>query len=110
MGKRAIMGDLEYAVICAILDLEPNAYGVPIRHFVSEMLKRQVHVGEVYVTLSRLREKRYISSEESIPQPVRGGRSKVLYRVEGMGADAKRTKEEAEVSLGDLGIARRAVI
>src|SRR5258708_6850924 len=93
MGRNAL-GEFEQAVLLAILRLGLNAYGVPIRHDLSERLGRSVSVGAIYTTLERLEGKGFVASWTGGATAERGGRAKRFYRVEAPGLralDAART-------------------
>jgi PadR family transcriptional regulator len=87
MGRNAL-GEFEQAVLLAILRLGLNAYGVPIRHDLSERLGRPVSVGAIYTTLERLEAKGFVSSWTGGATAERGGRAKRFYRVEAPGLRA----------------------
>src|SRR6266852_6798473 len=89
MGRNAL-GEFEQAVLLAILRLGLNAYGVPIRHDLSERLGRSVSVGAIYTTLERLEGKGFVSSWSGGATADRGGRAKRFYRVEAAGQAALR--------------------
>ena len=84
MGKFGL-GELEQAVMMAIIRHGANAYGVPIRRELGERLGREISFGAVYTTLERLEAKGFISSRTGDPTPERGGRAKRFYRVEAPG-------------------------
>jgi DNA-binding PadR family transcriptional regulator len=50
-----------------------------------------VSIGAVYATLGRLEERGLLQHELSEPLPVRGGRSRKLYRITPEGLEALRT-------------------
>lgn len=82
---RDTLGDLGQAVLLAIFRLGPEAYGVPIRHDLSERLGRVVSVGAIYTTLDRLEAKGFVSSWTGGATAERGGRAKRFYRIEAPG-------------------------
>ena len=90
MTTRYNLGDLEMLVLAAILRLEGQAYGVPIRLAVAETARREVSAGTVYKTLHRLEKKGLVSSRTGEATPVRGGRAKIYYSLEPGGAAALR--------------------
>lgn len=85
---RYTLGEFEQAVLLAILRLEPGAYGVPIRHDISERLGRAVSVGAIYSALERLERKGFVSSWTGGATAERGGRAKRFYRIEAPGVRA----------------------
>ena len=85
---RYTLGEFEQAVLLAILRLGSSAYGVPIRHDLSERLGRPVSVGAIYSALERLERKGFVSSWTGGATAERGGRAKRFYRVEAPGVRA----------------------
>lgn len=75
------MGELEFLVLFAVGGLGEDAYGAAIRREVSRRRGRDYSVGAIYVTLQRLEDKRLLTSSESAPLPVRGGRSRRCFRL-----------------------------
>lgn len=90
MGKGAFPGEFEQLVLLAVARLGDEGYGVTIRREIEERAEREVSVGAVYATLSRLEDKGMLSSWEGDPEPRRGGRSRRYYRLEPEGARALR--------------------
>jgi DNA-binding PadR family transcriptional regulator len=93
MGRNTLR-EFEQAVLLAILRLGQNAYGVPIRHDLSERLGRAISVGAIYTALERLEGKGFVSSWTGGATAERGGRAKRFYRIEAPGRralDAART-------------------
>jgi DNA-binding PadR family transcriptional regulator len=90
MTGRATLGEFEMLVMAAVLRLGDAAYGVPIREEILRRTGRDVSPGMLYKTLRRLEDKGLVSSVVGEATPVRGGRAKVYYRVEGAGAAALR--------------------
>ena len=69
-----MLGDLEQLVLLALLRVGDGAYGVPIHAELRESARRDVTIGTIYKTLSRLEEKGYVRSFEGAPTAQRGGR------------------------------------
>jgi PadR family transcriptional regulator PadR len=84
----ASLGNFELSVLLAVARLGDNAYGVRIRHDVSERHGRDCAVGAIYTTLQRLEAKGFVHSRLSEPLPVRGGRSRREYTVTAGGSRA----------------------
>jgi DNA-binding PadR family transcriptional regulator len=95
MSNRGL-GRLEIAVLGCVGQLGGEAYGLSIRHAVSDLQRRDYSVGAIYTTLSRLEEKGLVASWLSDPLPVRGGRSRRHFKVTGEGRKALR--EAAEIA------------
>lgn len=95
MGKGQNLGEFEQLVMLALIRLGSNAYGVTIRNEISERAEREVSLGAVYATLSRLERKGFVSSREGDPTPERGGRKKRYFQIE---APGERALNEAKTA------------
>jgi DNA-binding PadR family transcriptional regulator len=93
------LGSLELAALLAVARLGEGAYGLAVRHDLSERAGRDYSVGAIYTTLQRLEDKGLLASRASEPLPVRGGRSRRLFRVTGAGARAIRDAERHAESM-----------
>ena len=87
------LGKLELTVLLAVVRLGDDAHGLAIRRDVSARMQHDYSVGAVYTTLQRLENKGYISSRNSDPLPVRGGRSRREFKIT---ADGQRALGEAQ--------------
>lgn len=96
---RPNLGTLELATLLAVARFADDAYGAAVRHDLSERTGRDHSVGAVYTTLQRLEDKGLLTSHASDPIPVRGGRSRRLFRITGAGARAIREAEREAVSM-----------
>ena len=83
-----LLGEFEQAVLLAIMRLGSGAYGVPIRHDLTERLGRPVSIGAIYTVLERLEAKGFVSSWMGGATRERGGRAKRFYRIEAPGFHA----------------------
>lgn len=90
MGKGSFLGEFEQVVLLAVAQLGDDGYGVTIRREIEERAEREVSIGAVYATLSRLEDKGMLSSWEGDPEARRGGRARRHYRLEPEGARALR--------------------
>jgi PadR family transcriptional regulator PadR len=96
----ASLGSLELAALLAVVRLgEDGAYGLAVRHDLSERAGRDYSVGAIYTTLQRLEDKGLLASRTSEPLPVRGGRSRRLFRLTGAGSRALREAERQAASM-----------
>jgi DNA-binding PadR family transcriptional regulator len=68
------LGEFEQLVLLALLRLGPDAYGALIRREIEARTGRDLAIGAVYVTLSRLEGKGLVRSRIGEPTPQRGGR------------------------------------
>jgi PadR family transcriptional regulator PadR len=94
MPRGDLLGSLEQIVLLALVRLESNAYGMTVRREIADRTGRNVSIGAVYVTLSRLEAKGYVSSSVGEPTAERGGRAKRLFRIEADGERALRASQE----------------
>ena len=95
-----LLGNFEYGVLRIIRRLADGAYGAGIARTLSEELKRDVALAQVYVTLDRLQEKGFITSHLSDSTPVRGGRARRVYAVESRGLQALEITAAALAAAG----------
>ena len=96
MAKGNYLGEFEQLMLLAIMRLDDNAYGVTIRREIETGSQREVASGAVYATLERMLDKGYISGKEGEPEPTRGGRAKVYYRIEAPGKAALTAWEQTQ--------------
>lgn len=91
MEKTPNLGSFEQVLLLAILRVqERGAYGVSIRREIEERTGRSTSPGATYTTLNRLESKGLVISSMGESTPERGGRSKRLYRVSGLGVATLR--------------------
>ena len=76
MAKGDFLGEFEIYVMLALAHLGAEAYGVTIRQEIERRTERDVAIGAVYATLSRLEEKGLVRHQLSAPLPVQGGRAR----------------------------------
>jgi DNA-binding PadR family transcriptional regulator len=93
------LGTLELSALLAVSRLGDDAYGLAVRHDLSERAGRDYSVGAIYTTLQRLEDKGLLASRASEPLPVRGGRSRRHFRLTGAGAKAIRDAERHATSM-----------
>jgi DNA-binding PadR family transcriptional regulator len=93
------LGTLELATLLAVARFGDEAYGLAVRRDLGERAGRDYSVGAIYTTLQRLEDKGLLTSQASEPLPVRGGRSRRLFRITGAGARAIRDAERQAVSM-----------
>jgi PadR family transcriptional regulator PadR len=89
------LGELELFVLGAAARLGDAAYGASIRREIAARTGRDVAIGSIYATLSRLDEKGFIRFELSEPEPVQGGRARRMVRLTAAGNRALRDSLEA---------------
>ena len=93
------IGTLELSALLTVARLGDEAYGLAVRHDLSERTGRDYSVGAIYTTLQRLEDKGLLTSRASEPLPVRGGRSRRHFRLTGAGARAIRDAEREAKSM-----------
>lgn len=92
------MNELEAAVLAAVSQLEPDAYGVLVRERVGEMLHAEApSTGSVHRALTKLARARLLRAQMGEPTAVRGGRAKRLYQVTAAGRAALETERQRAV-------------
>src|SRR5215469_4135166 len=94
-----VLGTFEQAVLLTLVRLGKEAYGRAILSEAQSRLQREVVAGAVYATLDRLEQKGLISSRLGSGTPVRAGRPRRYYVVEGEGVRALNDARSAMQSL-----------
>jgi len=101
MAENNFLGVFEEIVLLAVMKLgKSQAYGVPIMEAIEEATKKRVSTGALYVTLARLEERGFISSEVGEATKERGGRAKKYYQIENAGRQALMDSHEGKRNLG----------
>lgn len=96
-----MLGELEQIVLLAVLRVGEGAYGVPVHDEIVTLAKRDLTLGTVYKTLSRLEEKGFVRSYEGDPSPQRGGRRRRCFTVTPAG---RRSLEAAFATLRRMAV------
>lgn len=96
MAHKGNLGDLEMLVLAALVRLAPDAYGVAVRSEIEVRAQRQISIGALYTTLSRLEEKGFATSRLGEATAERGGRAKRYYEITAVG------RAQLERSVGSL--------
>jgi DNA-binding PadR family transcriptional regulator len=91
----AHLGDFEYAVLLAVLQLKEVAYAVPVRSLIEERTERIIARGALYTALERLEGKGCLRSVMKDPSDDRGGRAKRIFTVTPKGLEALRATHVA---------------
>ena len=92
--RQETLGEFEQYLLLAVVRLGHQAYGVTVRQEVETRTGRDIAIGALYTSLSRLELKGYLRSRMSDPTPERGGRSKRYFTVTAAGAAALRQSRE----------------
>jgi PadR family transcriptional regulator, regulatory protein PadR len=96
------LNDFDAAVLAAVSQLDPHAYGVPIRDRIAAILDSEPpSIGGLYTALTRLEGRALLASTLGEATPVRGGRARRLYVLTAAGVTAleearTRIRERAE--------------
>lgn len=85
------LGEFEQLVLLAVLRAGEGAYGTRVLQEVRAAGGRRVSRGAVYVTLTRLEDKRLLRARVAETGPGRGGRPRRYLRVTGEGLRALRS-------------------
>jgi hypothetical protein len=81
-----LIGPFSLRVLASIQRLGDRAWGANLQRDLSEMLGRDVAIGQLYLALSKLVDQQLISFRHTKPEPVQGGRSKKIFQLEVLGA------------------------
>jgi len=87
MAKKSL-AEFELLVMLALARLGTDASGASIRRDIEKNSGREVAVGALYATLSRLGDKGLVSFSISEPRPTRGGRARKCFSLTDTGRDA----------------------
>jgi PadR family transcriptional regulator PadR len=98
MKANTNLGEFEYAVLLAVLQVE-GAYAVPIRRVLEERTGRPVARGALYTALERLEAKGYLRSRMDDASDDRGGRARRYFTVTPAGLKAIKTTHAAFANL-----------
>ena len=96
-----MLGDLEQLVLLALLRVGDGAYGVPIHAELLKSAKRDVTLGTIYKTLSRLEDKGFVRSFEGAPTAQRGGRRTRCFAMTPVGRRTLRASLETLRRMAD---------
>ena len=101
MGQRDTLGELEQIILLAVARLGEAAYTAAIRQEIDSKAGREISLGTIYVTLTRLESKGYVVSTLGDPTPTRGGRAKRFYDVTDAGRVALQRARQMLTALWD---------
>lgn len=87
LDSPAFLSTLELMVLHTIVQLGTNAYGVPIREEIYKQYGRDISVGALYVTLTRVENKGFLKSHMGDPTKQRGGRAKKYFVITALGQE-----------------------
>lgn len=90
MTPAPVLGEFEFVVLLAVLQLDATAGTTEIRTFLEEHTRRSIARGALYTTLDRLEQKGLLASDMEEGSAERGGRPRRRYRVLPAGVRAVR--------------------
>jgi len=76
-----MLGELEQVVLLAVMRVGKDAYGVPVHDEIQRRAGRDLTLGTIYKTLTRLEDKGLVASYVGAPTTERGGRRTRCYMV-----------------------------
>ena len=97
--SRKGLGEFEELVLLAVCILEGNAYGVSVKEEVEKHSGRSVLLGAVHITLYRLEDKGFLSSELGGNTAKRGDRRKRLFTITTLGRRQLQSSQEIRQSM-----------
>jgi len=98
MTQKFISRSEEYLLL-AVWRLKDNAYGVAIREQIMQATGKTWAYGALFVMLSRLEKKGFLSSNFTDPSPQRGGKSKRIFQLTPLGTKTLREIKEVQESV-----------
>ncbi|AYB31836.1 PadR family transcriptional regulator [Chryseolinea soli] len=95
---KGYIGEFEELVLITIASLGENAYGVAIKEDIEMRAGRDISLGALHSTITRLGEKKFIQSWLGEPTQERGGRRKRFFELTHQGKvalhDIKALRDE----------------
>jgi PadR family transcriptional regulator PadR len=88
---KSYLGEFEELVLLTVATLGDEAYGVAIKESIEERCGRDISIGALHSTITRLEEKKYLKSWLGGATKERGGRSKRYYQITTEGKQAVAT-------------------
>lgn len=82
---KGYLGEFEELVLLTIASLRDQAYGVAIMEDIKDRCKRDISIGALHSTITRLEEKGFLKSEMGDPTQERGGRRKRIFTITSSG-------------------------
>jgi PadR family transcriptional regulator PadR len=78
---KGYLGEFEELVLLTIANLGKEAYGLGILRDINERANRNLSMGSMHSTLTRLEEKGFVTSFQGEPTKERGGRRKRYFEL-----------------------------
>ena len=85
---KSYLGEFEELVLLTVATLGEEAYGVSIKESIESRCGREISIGALHSTITRLEEKKYLKSWLGGATNERGGRSKRYFEVTNEGRQA----------------------
>jgi PadR family transcriptional regulator, regulatory protein PadR len=98
MKTATYLGEFEYAVLLAVLQVE-DAYAVPVRALLEARTGRPVARGALYTALERLEAKGCLRSRMADPKDERGGKPRRYFTLTAAGLRALQATHGALANL-----------
>jgi len=99
MGKKEHLGEFEQLALLAVMRLGDDAYGARIQEELDAIAGRSASISSIYITLTRLETKGFVTSELGSPGEQRGGRPRRYFGLEPAGLAALREARERLTSM-----------
>jgi DNA-binding PadR family transcriptional regulator len=99
---KGYLGEFEELVLLTIAALDENAYGVAIKEDIEKRTDRDLSIGALHSTITRLEEKGLIRSWLGDPTQERGGRRKRNFQLTHQGKVALHNVKELRDELWGL--------
>jgi DNA-binding PadR family transcriptional regulator len=96
------LGEFEELVLLTVAVLKDDAYGVSIKEDIEERTRRQISIGALHSTITRLEEKKFLSSWLGGATTERGGRRKRYFKLTAGGITALSKSKELRDELWKL--------
>ncbi|MEQ9404282.1 MAG: helix-turn-helix transcriptional regulator [Cyclobacteriaceae bacterium] len=97
--KGANLGEFEELLLLIVLILEEEAFVLRIREELKSQINRNISMGALHTTLTRLEKKDFLISEMGGATQERGGRRKRIYELTAAGRSALNEVKEMRASL-----------
>ncbi|MFY0600185.1 MAG: PadR family transcriptional regulator [Cyclobacteriaceae bacterium] len=97
--KETRLGEFEEVILLLVGILGETAYAFRLAEEFESQTSRNVSIGAVHSTLSRLEEKGFLESEMGQATAERGGRRKRIYSITALGERTLKDSRDFKVSL-----------
>ena len=88
--KEKYLGEFEQLILLAILRVNNDSYGIEIADVIRKHGNREVSLGALYITLTRLQTKGLVRSKVGEATAERGGKAKKYFSVTSQGQAAMK--------------------